>query len=438
MSSRGSTQEGRMTKNYAPVPAGFYRSVIFPGMMFKSRAGSAISPDLTDTRIPEEHRAAVEAWRATVPKHDSQIFGRRLKTEKPRHRDLSELSALLAMRSRPIGVLEDVVVAEPTASVKSNWSITPANDNQPPEEGFGPERAVEYTPSEQELEISFAKVVVRYRPEPMMLAGGRHESQRAGREIHAIPVEGDFEYGIHLDEDGGEHKVVVRIGKLRFSDGSQTEKGQKLVMDKVVDAQIDMPVGAMLGTREKSKRDKGSVEDASGSNSHYRWMVGDARDAKTPKLRHRKQEREVTTKAQDRQMLADGYANTANLPTVVKCPDGFPAGPTKLRQLFIGGRKGKNGESGSQAWEDIYTETENREKFQRGLDAMQDAHVRVLTEAMTAKSLAELGEKRGYRGRHAIDAGRRLLRAANDNFVKAMELAEYGAEPEKREGSRKS
>ncbi|MBD9636098.1 hypothetical protein IB277_07295 [Ensifer sp. ENS07] len=389
-------------------------------------------------RTTTEHRAAVEAWRATAPKHDHEIFGRRLKTEKPRHRGFSELSALLAMRNRPDGVLEGVVVAEPAAPVKSNWRLMPANDNNPPEDGYGAERAVEYVPSEQELENSYAKVVVRYRREPMMLAGGRHESQRADREIHAIPVAGDFEYGTHVDEDGGEHKVIVRIGNLRFSDGSQTEKGQKLVMDKVVDAQIDMPVGAMLGTREKSKRDKGGIEDASGSNSHYRWMVGAARAAKPPKLRPRKQEREVTTKSQDRQMLADAYANTAVLPTVLKCPDGFPASPANLRQLFIAGRKGKNGESGSQAWEDIYTEKENREKFQRGLDAMQDEHVRVLTEAMTAKSLAELGEKRGYRGRHAIDAGRRLLRAANDNFVKAMELAEYGAEPEKREGSRKS
>lgn len=426
-----------MTKN-TPVPAGFYRSVIFPGMMFKSRAGSAISPDLTDKRTPEEHRAAVEAWRATVPKHDSQIFGRKLKTEKPRHRDLSELSALLAMRNRPDGVLEGVAVAEPPALVKTNWKLAPANDNQPPDEGFGTERAVEYIPSEQELENSYAKAVVRYRSEPTMLSGGRHESLRAGREIHAIPVSGDFEYGTHVDEDGGEHKVIVRIGKLRFSDGSQTEKGQKLVMDRVVDAQIEMPVGAMLGCREKSTRDKGGEEDNSGSNSHYRWMVGAARAAKPPKLRPRKQEREVTTKAQDRQTLADAYANTAVLPPILKCPDGFPAGPTKLRQLFIGGRKGKNGESGSQAWEDIFTEKENREKFQRGLDAMHDAHVRVLTEAMTAKNLAELGEKRGYRGRHAIDAGRRLLRAANDNFVQAMVLAEYGAEPEKREGSRKS
>ncbi|MCO6423825.1 hypothetical protein JT737_19145 [Sinorhizobium meliloti] len=385
-------------------------------------------------RTTAEHRAAVEAWRATAPKHDHHIFGRKMKAEKPRHRDLSELSALLAMHSRPTGVAEGVH-PEPAPAVSTNWRLTPANDNKQPEDGFGTERAVEYIPSEQELENSFAKVIVRYRPEPMMLAGGRHEAQRAGREIHAIPVEGDFGYGTHVDEDGNQHKVITRIGKLRFSDGTQTERGHKLVLEKVVEAQIDMPVGAMLGGRERSTRDKGGEEDCSGSNAHYRWMV-DGRTATPPKLRPKKQEREKTTKAQDRQALADAYANTPVMPEIKRYPDGFPASPTNLRQLFIGGRKGKNGESGSQAWQDIYTEKENREKFQRGLDAMHDAHVRVLTEAMSAKSLAELGETRGYKGRHAIDAGRRLLRAANDNFLKAMELAEYGAEPERREVSR--
>ncbi|WP_201273050.1 hypothetical protein [Sinorhizobium meliloti] len=385
-------------------------------------------------RTTAEHRAAVEAWRATAPKHDHHIFGRKMKTEKPRHRDLSELSALLAMRSRPAGVAEGVP-AEPTPQISSNWRLTPANDNKQPEDGFGTERAVEYIPSEQELENSYAKVVVRYRPEPMMLAGGRHEAQRASREIHAIPVEGDFGYGTHVDEDGNQHKVITRMGKLRFSDGAQTERGHKLVLEKVVEAQISMPVGAMLGGREKSTRDKGGEEDCSGSNSHYRWMV-DGRTATPPKLRPKKQEREKTTKAQDRQALGDAYANTPVMPEIKKYPDGFPASPTNLRQLFVGGRKGKKGESGSQAWEDIYCEKQERDRFQRGLDAMQDAHVRVLTEAMSAKSLAELGETRGYKGRHAIDAGRRLLRAANDNFLKAMELAEYGAEPEKREVSR--
>ncbi|RVH74266.1 hypothetical protein CN203_23575 [Sinorhizobium meliloti] len=385
-------------------------------------------------RTTAEHRAAVEAWRATAPKHDHHIFGRKMKTEKPRHRDLSELSALLAMRSRPAGVAEGVP-AEPTPQISSSWRLTPANDNKQPEDGFQNERSVEIIPSEQELENSFAKVTLRYRQEPMMFAFGRHRQQRASREIHAIPVDGDFEYGTHVDEDGNQHKVITRIGKLRFSDGTQTERGHKLVLEKVVEAQIDMPVGAMLGGRERSTRDKGGEEDCSGSNAHYRWMV-DGRTATPPKLRPKKQEREKTTKAEDRQALADAYANTPVMPDIKRYPDGFPASPTNLRQLFIGGRKGKNGESGSQAWQDIYTEKENREKFQRGLDAMQDSHVRVLTEAVSAKSLAELGETRGYKGRHAMDAGRRLLRAANDNFLKAMELAEYGAEPERREVSR--
>jgi hypothetical protein len=47
---------------------------------------------------------------------------------------------------------------------------------------------------------------------------------------------------------------------------------------------------------------------------------------------------------------------------------------------------------------------------------------------MSAQSLTELGEARGYKGRHAVAAGRRLLVAANDNFNEAMALAEYAVE----------
>ncbi|MET3753361.1 hypothetical protein ABID08_000700 [Rhizobium binae] len=386
-------------------------------------------------RTTAEHRAAVEAWRATAPGNDHEIFGRKLKTEKPRHRDLSELSALLAMRGRPTGVLEDSDPAE-IPTISTNWRIVPANDNQPPEEadGFGTERAVEYDPSLDLVEAEIEHLPVRHRAEPMILHGlswgGRME-----KEVQSIPTGGDIEYGIHVLErviDGEKvltrHKVITRIGRLRFSDGSQTEKGQKLSIDgKVVEADMPMPVGAMLRCREKSKRDKGGDADPSGSNFHYRWIVK-GRVAQPPKLHPKKEERVEISKEDARRMLAEAYANTPVLPEVKRYPDGFPCGPTNLRQLFIGGRKGKKGESGSQAWQDIFTERENRETFNRGLDAMQDAHVRILTEAMSAKSLGELGEARGYRGRHAIDAGRRLLRAANDNFNEAMKLAEYAAE----------
>lgn len=374
-------------------------------------------------RTTEQHRAAVEAWRATAPKHDHEIFGRKLKTEKPRHRDLSELSALLAMRSRPIGVAEGVE-AEPAPAISTNFRLVPANDNEAPEEGFGTERAVEYEPSLDKIEAVIENLPVRYRAEPMVLGG------RPARQIHAIPLDGDIAYGTHVDDHGKPHKVITRIGKLRFSDGTQTEKGQKLSIDgKVVDADIKMPVGAMLGCREKSTRDKGGEVDNTGSNSHYRWMVQKkAKAATTPKPSGKKQERIEITKDEAREMLEKAYANTPVLPKTTKCPNGFPYGPTNLRQLFIGGRKGKKGESGSQAWQDIYSEKENRDHFNRGLDAMQEKHVRILTEAMSAKSLSQLGEARGYHGRHAVEAGRRLLRAANDNFKQAMELAKYAAE----------
>jgi hypothetical protein len=256
---------------------------------------------------------------------------------------------------------------------------------------------------------------------------GSNAAGMAKREIHAMPIGGDVEYGTHVDDNGKHHKVITRIGKLRFSDGSQTERDNDWVLDKVVDAQIELPVGAMLGCREKSSKDKGAEMDTAGSNSHYRWMVK-GRVATPPKLHPKKDERVPISKAEARKMLEIAYANTPVLPEKKIGADGFPYGPTNPRQLFIGGRKGKKGEPGSQAWGDIFTERENRETSHRGLDAMQDAHVRALTEAMMAKSLSELGEARGYKGRHAIDVGRRLLVAANDNFLEAMKLAEYAAE----------
>lgn len=375
-----------------------------------------------------EHRAEVEKWRANAPGEDHKIFGRKLRTEKPRHRDLSGLSALLAMRSRPIGVAEGVDMPPADQPViGTNFRLVPANDNEVPEDGFDTERGVEYEPSEQKIEREIKRATVLYRAEPMMLSSAANKAAMAKREVHAVVVGGDVEYGTHVDDNGKRHKVITRLGRLRFSDGTQTEKGQKLILDKVVEADITMPVGAMLGCRERSARDKGAETDTTGSNSHYRWMVK-GRVADPLKLHPKKGDRVEMSKDEARKMLADVIANTSVMPPITKCPDGFPYGPSNLRQLFIGGRKGKKGESGSIAWEDIAVEKENRETFQRGLDAMQDTDVRVLTEAITAKSLSELGEARGYRGRHAIDAGRRLLRAANDNFESAMELARFAAD----------
>ncbi|TWF42220.1 hypothetical protein [Neorhizobium alkalisoli] len=424
-----------MTLTKETQHAGFYRSAMCGGMLLLRRT-MTVDPDLavTKERTPAEHRAELTAWGAKAHKYDHQIFGRKIETKKARHRDLANLGALISFRNRPDGVAEGVPTEDP-APIRTNWTLVPANDNEPLEDGFGNERAVEYEPSLDMVEREITNLQMGYRAEPNILATADNGDRLAAREVHGLPSSDEVEYGWYVDDAGKQHKTIIRIGRLKFSDGKQTERGHKLVMDQVVEADIRMPVGAMLGEREKSSRDKGGELDATGSNAHYRWMVK-AKSARRPKMSQKKQRVDIT-KEKGRQMLADAYANTPVLPEVIKREAGFPYSPTNLRQLFIGGRKGKNGQSGSQAWQDISTEKENRETFSRALDAMLDEHVRVLSEAVGAKSLGELGEKRGYRGRHAIDAGRRLLRAANDNFDEAMKLAEYAAEPEDREVSRK-
>ncbi|UAX94576.1 hypothetical protein LAC81_01910 [Ensifer adhaerens] len=393
-------------------------------------------------RTTAEHRAEVEAWRATAPEHDHDLFfeqpripGKPRKSKKPRHKGLANLGALWAMRNRPVGVLEDGA-AQPLPVVSSNWRLTPANDNKrpDPDDGFGgTDRAVEYTPSLQAIKKSLAEIVVRYRPEPMMLPDEWNEDQRADREVHAIPVEGDFEYGIHLDENDNPHEVIVRIGKLRFSDGSQVEQGHKLIAGKVVRSRIKMPVGAMLGTREKSVRDKGSAPDPLEEALTFDYFAGEndppglfknvqsARPVK--KVEHRRPKEPETTKAQDRETLANAYANTPVLPPIKKCPDGFPAGPRNLAQLFPGLVKVATGDSGFHAWQDVVSERAEVEEWNATLQGMKDDDLKILTEATSAKSLGQLGEARGYSGKYAIEAGRRLLVAANDNFERAMEIA---------------
>ena len=374
-------------------------------------------------RTPKEHRDAVDKWRKTAPANDSELFGKRPKTEAPRHRGLGAMSGLLAFRSRPAGVADGAgVTMKGFSALATNWSIVPANDNVPPDEGFGNEREVQYEPSIKMIEAAMSKIDMRHRVEPAMLDAAGKE-----REVHAIPTGGSIEYGVHVDDDGNSHRCIVRIGSLRFSDGTQKERGQKLVFGEAVDADIRMPLGGMLGCREKSARDKGAEIDETGSNAHYRWMVK-GKTAKRTKRKVRSKERVVLSKEEARAILAKAIENTPIMPEVKQCQDGFPYGPTALRQLFIAGRKGKNGETGSQAWENIAVESENKRQFEHALAGMLESEVHILSDAVNAKSLAQLGEARGYKGRHAVDAGRSLLRAANDNFERALELAMYAAE----------
>lgn len=316
---------------------------------------------------------------------------------KSRHRDLAELSSLLAFRNH----LNVANSNDPPTPVKTNWRLTPANDNRKPAEGFGNEQAFEIIPSLDAIE----------------------------REM----VSTDIEYGEHIDDDGKHHKVIVRIGSLRFSNGKNVEKGEKLAMGNVVTTSIRMPVGAMLHTRERATREKGSVADPVDVSASHRYFAGKKTDGHPAGLFQARRSRPVTkkqtkpverveiTKAEARQILAE--AMTRSLVPVTKCPDGFPAGPKNLAHLFPGLVKVSTGSSGSQAWEDIHSEGRDRQEFHHWLQTMKDDHVEILTAATSAKNLAELGQLRGYSGKYAIAAGRRLLVAANDNFEEARRLA---------------
>lgn len=315
-----------------------------------------------------------------------------MRKEKPRLRALSGLKALWHMRNRPVGVAEGTDGPLDIGGIGTTWSIIPANDNTPQASGSDTEMALEVLPSINDIM----------------------------RQVKRGPIE----YGTHVDEKKKAHRVITRIGRLRFSDGSQVEKGHKLVAGEPAETNLKMPVGAMLGCREREAREKGQVEDIAYSNAHFRWMLGDPKAPRSKALTPKPGPRVEMTKAEAEKMLADAIANTPVMPPVTKCPDGLPFQPKNLRTLFIGGQKGKNGESGSQAWEDIFDQMGKRDTYAKAIDEMVTENVEVLTRALSARSLRQIGEARGYHGKYAIEAGRRLLIAANDDFNQAMSMAE--------------
>ncbi len=97
--------------------------------------------------------------------------------------------------------------------LQTNWSVVPANDNNQDEiEDLKHDRKRLVTPSVAEIMKN--------------VATGEVERNEAGQ--------------------------VIRIGKLRFSDGTQTEKAYRLTIDGGVEEYAArMPAGAMLGSRDK-------------------------------------------------------------------------------------------------------------------------------------------------------------------------------------------
>lgn len=301
-----------------------------------------------------------------------------------RHASMADqLKTLLEYRSRPEGPIE------PT---QTNWRTTPANDSAAndnnPEEiaDFGFERQILIMPSVQEI----------------------------ARNIEAGPT---------VRNDAGQ---IISIGELRFSDGKQTEKAYCVGPEgKVIQFDAKMPVGAMLGTRDKADRQLGGTgakhSEIAASGRYYAEVL--ATDYPVYRKGAGRRNGKSYTRDESAAMLAEAYANTPNLPAVTYCPPALPCGSARPDESFVGMRKGKKGESGAIAWEDVASSIASRETWNATLAYLSEKDVKTLDTAIEAPNTYAIGSADGYTGRSAWRHGKRALLAANDNLRKAMGIA---------------
>src|SRR5690242_8803927 len=121
-------------------------------------------------RTAAEHRAKVDAWRATAPEHDHEII-----PPPPRYSDEPRHEEDLADELRPLLIWKRLAKAEDP--LRTNW-LTADNDNEAAStQGRSIERTWEIRPNESELEASYRNVELTTLPD--------------GR---VIPTGGDVEY----------------------------------------------------------------------------------------------------------------------------------------------------------------------------------------------------------------------------------------------------
>lgn len=268
--------------------------------------------------------------------------------------------------------------------IQTNWAVTAANDNNPED-------------------IEGMKVERRWRMKPSV------------EEIMRSVQSGD----IHRNDAG----QVVRMGKLKFSDGTQTEQAFKLTIDgKVVAFQARMPVGALLGTKDAAESQLGGDEDSQHVTASNRYFA-DMLDT----MPHRykaggKRKRGSATSREDaKRELAEAYANTdMSKVTFTRYPDGLPCGSAKVADSFLGMQKGKKGESGSVMWQDIVSAKADRDVWAAAVDTLMHADRTALDAAAAGSSMRKVGESLGFSGKNAERRGKRALIAANDNLMAAI------------------
>lgn len=348
-------------------------------------------------RTPEQHRKEVERWRANAPADDSAIFRDRWDAEqrggKPRHGSLAEqLAPLLAWMKRPEGLLPDDPQPEPADAVpmSSTWAVVADNNNIPPKD-FRVERAREITPSVDEI--------------MKQVETGDIERNRFGQ--------------------------IIRIGTLRFAGGNLDEydtpweRGYKLSPEgKVFMTTQRVPVGGMLGQRERQARTVGGADDAAAiaASNRYFCEVFGASFRRKPGRRAKGKGR-IFSKAETRAMLDEAYANTPVLPPITRYPPGMPSAGAAIADSFVGMKKSTCAGNGAQAWEDICTSLVNREVWAEAIAEMSESDVATMQKATTGKARAFTGLSGGRKGGNAFAQGKRALLAANDNLADILRRA---------------
>lgn len=287
-----------------------------------------------------------------------------------RHESLADqLKALLAYRNRPEGQPEPI---------KTNWTPVAANDNKEDLEGLHLERRRSMRPTELEIMES--------------VNSGEIERNEAGQ--------------------------IIRIGKLRFSDGTQKERAFRYSIDrKLIEYDAPMPVGAMLGTRDRQERILGG--DTSSSNAAYTAVYGGRHPNKVKRKHRDVRATEKRAPYRTKEQMRSEIAELPEFPiTVYK--KGFPWKPSSLRELFMGLEKGKKGESGSIAWEDISTHIVDREVWRETMAALSEDDKNTLGAFVVAKTMREIGEVNGFSGKRAERMGKKILCASNNNLAVAL------------------
>lgn len=293
-----------------------------------------------------------------------------------RHSSLADqLSALRAYATAPDHNPEPI---------QTNWATVPANDNDPED-------------------VADLHVERRWRMKPSV------------EEIMRQVATGDTQRN-----DAGQ---IIRIGKLHFSDGTQTEAGFKLVMGTPVAARIRMPAGAMLRTKDAEEGQLGGDEDPqhiAASNAYF----AEAFDVKPRGYQSggRRKRGSNIGHEEAKAILEDAYARTdMSKVTFTRYPDGLPSGGPKVADNFLGMQKTTCGDSGSVMWQDIVTARVNQKTWHDALDALKAKDRAVLEAAKTARTYADVGASVGMSREYARrKGGRKALIAANDNLMAAI------------------